>query len=598
MEHLLNRRRFIAAIGATLATATLGGCGSGGSAASPSQFNYGVASGDPQSDRIILWTHAKIANRTDTVGLKWEVATDTSFTSIVSSGRTQATSATGFTVKVDASGLTAGTTYAYRFVDDAGVVSPVGTTRTLPTGTTPVKLAVFSCTLYPAGFFNAYDAAARSDAQYALHLGDYIYEYGSATTEFGNTNAATLGRVTAPAHDIVTLDDYRTRYAQYRSDANLQALHAKMPWITIWDDHEFANNAFMTGAENHDPKTQGDWAVRKAAAAQAYHEWLPIRTPDTSNLLKIYRRFDFGSLFTLHMLDTRIEGRVQQYANYGDPLSTAGYQYADYLTGLTPVGGVLPDASRTMISATQQSWLLSGIQSSAATWQFIGNQDIMAKMWFPMSVMSAQATAAANPTAANLAAVNTAINAFLTAKATQAAAGASALTPNQAALLSTTQNPRLPYNLDAWDGYPAQREALLQTIQASGKKLVVLSGDSHNAWFNNVSTLAGTKVGVEFAGTSVSSPGFESQGLGSLGPYVDGSALSAQLGSAAVGAGLGLIDDVNYAETQSRGYLKLTVSASNVVGEYVFVDTTQSKAYTAKTGRTVTVTTAGAVTYA
>jgi alkaline phosphatase D len=593
----LNRRQFIAAAGSTMTAATLAGCG-GDNSPPASQFTYGVASGDPLSDRVILWTYAKIPTSNDAVGLRWEVATDANFAAIVASGRTQAPSTSGFTVKVDATGLTAGSSYYYRFIDDAGVVSPVGATRTLPTGTTPVKLAVFSCTLYSAGFFNAYDAAAKSDAQFAIHLGDYIYEYGAKPSQFGNDVATTLGRVALPANDLVSLADYRTRYAQYRSDANLQALHAKLPWITVWDDHEFANNAFVTGAENHDPATQGDWTARKNAAAQAYHEWLPIRTPDPTNLLKIYRRFDFGTLFTLHMIDTRIEGRVQQYAHYGDPIGTPGYQYADYIAGLTPVNGVLPDASRTLISPTQQSWLLGGINASSATWQFIGNQDIMARMWFPMSVIAAQAAAAAAPSATTNAAVSSAINDYLTAKATRAAAGVGALTPAQSALLSTTTNPKLPYNLDSWDGYPANREAVLQTISAANKRLVVLSGDSHNAWFSNLTTLAGQKVGVEFAGSSVTSPGFESVGLGGLAPAIDGSVLVPQLGNAAIAAGLGLIDDVNYAETQHRGFLKLTVTPAAVTGEYVFVDTITSTTYTASTGRTVTVAATGTVSYA
>jgi alkaline phosphatase D len=366
-----------------------------------------------------------------------------------------------------------------------------------------------------------------------------------------------------------------------------------MPWITVWDDHEFANNAYMTGAENHNPATQGDWNTRKANAAQAYHEWLPVRTPDPTNLLKIYRSFDFGTLFTLHMLDTRIEGRVRQYANYGDP-QTPGYQYADYSAGLTPVNGVYPDAARTMISATQQSWLTAGMANSKATWQVVGNQDIMGKMWIPASVITAQAAAAAAPTAANLAAVQKAITDYLTAKGTRAAGGTAALTPTQAGLLNASVNPRLPYNLDSWDGYPINRETILQTVKAQGKKLVALSGDSHNAWFNNLTTLAGDKVGVEFAGTSVTSPGFESAGLGTLASSLDGSVL----GASAVGAGLGLIDDLNYADTSRRGYLLLTVTAASVQGQYMFVDTIKSTTYNASVGRTISVAANGAVTYA
>jgi alkaline phosphatase D len=599
-----SRRDFIIKAASTTAvvamSGSLVGCfGSKASLPPPSEFKYGVASGDPLSDRVILWTHAKIAGSTAAVGLTWQISSDAAFANVVNSGTISTTDATAFTAKIDATGLTAGTTYYYRFIDDAGVKSTVGTTRTLPaTNASSVKFAVFSCTLYSEGFFNTYDAAAKSDAQYAIHLGDYIYEYGSDPAKFGNTDAITLNRVTSPANDIVSLSDYRTRYALYKSDANLQALHAKMPWITVWDDHEFTNNAYTTGAQNHDPATQGDWTTRKNIAAKVYHEWMPIRTPDPTNLLKIYRRFDFGNLLSLHMLDTRIEGRDLQYANYGDPLSTPGYQFADYVTGLTPVNGVPPDAARHMISTTQQTWLTNGIAASNATWQFLGNQDIMARMWLPASVLNAQITAATTPTQANALAVQTAITDYLTAKATRLAAGSAALTTTQAGLLNTAVNPQLPYNLDSWDGYPMNREILLQIIKAQNKKLVTLSGDSHNAWFNNLTTLDGTKVGVEFACSSVTAPGFESQGLGALASSMDGSALVPQLGNAAIGAGLGLIDSLNYCDTIRRGYLLVTVTNNDVKGEYVFMDTVKSTTYTPTIGRTITVDATGGITYA
>jgi alkaline phosphatase D len=561
-------------------TGSLAACG--GSEAHPAEFKYGVASGDPLGDRVILWTHAKIKDSLEAVGLTWQVALDKDFVNIVRSGGTTATEASSFTAKVDVTGLTPGASYFYRFFDGTGALSTVGMTRTLPAASvTAVKLAVFSCALYSEGFFNAYEAAAQSDAQYAIHLGDYIYEYGSDPKKFGNTDAVALGRVTSPANDIVSLSDYRTRYALYRSDPQLQALHARMPWITVWDDHEFANNAYTGGAENHNPATQGDWVTRKNLAARAYHEWLPIRTPDASNLLKIYRSFDFGSIFSLHMLDTRIEGRDQQYDNFGDADGGVGR----YVTGLS--NGT--DAARKMVSTTQQSWLSSGMAASRATWQFLGNQDIMARMWFPASVLQAYATAATNP-----AGVTTAISNYLAAKATRAAAPA-ALTATQSALLAA---PKIPYNLDAWDGYPSQREMLLQTAKAQNKKLVTLSGDSHNAWFASLSTLSGEKVGVEFATSSVTAPGFEAVGLGSLASSLDGSALVPQLGNAAIGAGLGLVDDLGYTDTNRRGYLLMTVTAEAVKGEFVFVSTVKSRTYTATVGKTITVPASGAVTYA
>ncbi len=576
---------------ALAAVGSLAACGGGGNdpapapapastlpATTPAAFAFGVASGDPLTDRVILWTHAKVPDSTADVALTWDVANDDAFRAIVRSGTVTATADASFTAKVDVTGLTAGATYFYRFRDATGATSTIGTTRTLPAADiASVKFAVFSCTLYSEGYFHAYDAAAKSDALYALHLGDYIYEYGSDPKKYGNSSIPG-NRVASPANDIVTMNDYRTRHALYKSDLKLQAAHARMPWITVWDDHETANNGYVNGAENHDPATQGDWVTRKNIAAKVYHEWMPIRTPDPANLLKIYRRFDFGSLFTLHMIDTRLEGRDRQYDNFGD----ADGGIARYLAGITPnASGIRPDASRQMMSAEQQNWLTSGMQASSATWQLLGNQTIMARMWLPGSVLS---TVLASPSTAPAA-----ISAYLTAKATRAAAGAGALTPTQTALLDPATNPRLPYNLDSWDGYPAQREAILQTVKTQGKRLVTLSGDSHNAWFTQLTTLAGDKVGVEFAGTSVTSTGFESAGLGTLASSIDGSALVPQLGNAAIGAGLGLIDDVSYCDTTRRGYLVMTVTAAQVKGEYVYVSSVKETTYTATVGRTITV---------
>jgi alkaline phosphatase D len=573
-----SRRDFIIKLasvsGALGSGALLSACGGGDSDGAMVQFNYGVASGDPLGDRVVLWTHAKYDGFADPVPLVYQVATDASFATIVSTGAVTASESTGYTAKADATGLSAGSSYFFRFVSGKWI-SPVGLTRTLPAANVAsVKFAVFSCTLYSAGYFNAYDAASKSGALYAVHLGDYIYEYGSDPAKFGNSNAVALGRVTAPANEIVTVDDYRTRYAKYRSDPNLKALHATMPWITVWDDHEFANNAWVDGAENHNSATQGAWSARKAIAAQVYHEWMPIRAQDPANLLKIYRRFDFGKIFTLHMVDTRIEGRDKQYDAYGD---------AD--GGLTRYGAALSsgtDASHRMMSTTQQAWLTNGMAASTATWQIMGNQDIMARMWFPASVLQVAATGG-DPTAA--------VTDFLVAKNTPAAYR----TPAQTALASPVSNPRLPYNLDAWDGYPTQREAILQTIKTQGNKFITLSGDSHNAWFTNLTTLAGVKVGVEFAGSSVTSPGFESAGLGGLAGAMDGTAVV----PGAYGAGLGLVDDLNYADTIRRGYLLMTATAASVKGEYVFVDTITSTTYVASVGKTMTVSAADlSVTYA
>ena len=239
---------------ALAAAGSLAACGGGndvnppsaGPAATPAVFAFGVASGDPLADRVILWSHAKVPDSTADVALTWQVASDAAFANIIRSGALVASQASSFTAKVDVTGLTAGASYFYRFRDATGATSTVGTTRTLPaSNAASVKFAVFSCSLYSEGYFHAYDAAATSDAQYALHLGDYIYEYGADPKQYGNTSIPG-NRLASPANDIVTMNDYRTRHALYKSDLNLQAAHAKMPWITIWDDHVLPTMAMST----------------------------------------------------------------------------------------------------------------------------------------------------------------------------------------------------------------------------------------------------------------------------------------------------------------------------------------------------------------
>jgi alkaline phosphatase D len=332
-----SRRNFIRLV-ATGGAATLGSFALGGCFFGESEFQHGVASGDPLSDRVILWTRVTLspealANLAEAdaqvrknpalaahvqalknIVLRWEVALDAQFRRKVRAGVTTASPERDYTAKVDVDGLRPGTTYYYRFIG-RDMVSPTGRTRTLPpllAGATPaVKLAVFSCSNYPAGYFNVYGEAAKiDDLDAAIHLGDYIYEY--SRTGYASERAAELGRLSEPETEIVTLDQYRRRHAQYRTDADLQALCAKVPLIAVWDDHESANDAWRDGAENHQPATEGVWQARRAAAIRAYYEWLPIREVQPGRPERIFRSFDFGTLLSLHMLDTRLIGRDQQ----------------------------------------------------------------------------------------------------------------------------------------------------------------------------------------------------------------------------------------------------------------------------------------------
>lgn len=558
-----NRRHFIfqlTSLSAALAGgAALSGCGGGDD--EQVDFLYGVASGDPQADRVILWTHARFADSGDTVYLRWQVAEDASFKSIVSAGTVAASAASGHTAKVDATGLAAGRSYYYRFLADQAR-SPVGLTRTLPGITSELKLAIMSCANYPAGFFNVYADVARSDAEFAVHLGDYLYEYEA--TGYASAGAAALGRSSVPSHELLTLDDYRRRHAQYKSDADSKALHARMPMIAVWDDHEIANDAYVDGAENHSPDSEGAWTARKAAALQAYHEWMPIRTGSDSS--RIYRSFDFGKLVSLHMLDTRLAGRERQVgitelAGLAGPAAQAA------------AAAAFSSPTRQLLGSAQLAWLSDRMAASTATWQVLGQQVLMARMEFPVSVLAALNSSDTSPEA--LAAGSAAVTAYLTAKATPAALRS----PEQVALMNPQFNPRLGYNLDAWDGYVAARETVLGTALALGKKLVSLAGDTHNAWHSDLTliglanpALAGVKVGEEFATSSVSSPGLEG--------YL-------ALPSAQVkGIFEGVVDDLKWLDPAQRGWLKMTFTATEAKGEWVFVDTIASTDFRASVGHT------------
>ncbi|RJP64626.1 MAG: alkaline phosphatase [Comamonadaceae bacterium] len=521
----------------------------------PVRFDHGVASGDPLSDRVVLWTHARRRFTNLPVVMRWEVARDPGFRHLVSAGWVTARAENGFTAKVDARGLKAGRSYYYRF-RTLFDVSPVGMTRTLPAaGVHSVKLAVFSCANYPAGFFHAYGEAVRAGAEYALHLGDYIYEYPA--DGYASEDAEALGRLSTPANEILTLADYRARYAQYRSDPDLKQLHASMPMIAVWDDHEITNDAYVSGAENHTEGTgeggEGAFRTRLATALKVYHEWMPIRTPDLRDLRKIYRSFDFGGLVSLHMLETRVLARERQ-VQVGDLINPA--------TAPTAIA-TLASPTRQLLGSEQMAWLTRQMTASRATWQVLGQQVLMGRMEFPASILQVLNPADTSPEAQ--AAAARAINDYLVAKAT-AAQAPQLLTPQQQALLNPQLNPKLGYNLDAWDGYPAARELLLGTAAALGKRVVVLAGDTHNAWHNDLTLLNGTKVGEEFATPGVSSPGLEEY-LVTL-PPVQTAAIFR-----------GVIDTLNYAETARRGFLLMTFTAEAAVGEWYLLDTVKSTGY-------------------
>lgn len=519
-------------------------------------FLHGVASGDPWQDRVILWTRVTPAshlhlNESTSIWVQWQVAHDEQMLNIVSSGMVQTSSAQDFTVKVDATGLQPGSHYFFRFtlMDELAKPSlqrhsPIGRTQTLPQqDVEKVRLAVFSCSNYPAGYFNVFaDASKLTDIDAVLHLGDYVYEYEA--DGYACDMAEKLGRVSVPENILLSLEDYRMRYAQYRSDPDLQALHARFPFICVWDDHELADDTWRDGADEHDSLTQGPYSLRRAAAIQAYHEWLPIRTIDAE---KIYRSFDFGEVLSLYMLDTRVIGRDQQ-------LQFASYCAADGQVDLPSLRRDAQAQQRQLLGKEQLTWLQQSVAKSSARWQVLGQQVLMARMEFPLPVVTGQT------------------DRFTYAEACVRARSVDvAISAREKAWLNA---PRVPCYLDSWDGYQAERERVYALMQK--KNLVVLAGDTHNAWAADLQDQAGRAVGVEFATAAVSSPGLECS-------YPD---IAPQKVANCM---LDMLPSLRYAQTSLRGYMVITADKDELRCDWRFVDTVHKHHFQAHLGHSMKV---------
>ncbi|MBB6376772.1 alkaline phosphatase D [Pseudonocardia eucalypti] len=325
-------------------------------------FRHGVASGDPLPDRVVLWTRVTPTDdahpgsgRGPSSTVRWEVATEDDFREVVRSGEVETGPGRDHTVKVDVSGLDPATRYAYRF-RLGGATSPVGRTRTAPAHGAAVnrlRLGVVSCANWQAGFFAAYRyLAERDDLHAVVHLGDYFYEYGSRQYPMGYDI-----RTHEPATETITLSDYRRRHGQYKTDPDLRALHAKTPWICMWDDHEVANDRWSGGAENHDPESEGSYGARRAAAYRAYFEWMPVRPDD----IPLYRRLRFGTLADLSMLDLRSYRSKQ----------------------VRPFSAEADDPGRTLTGRAQFDWLADGLADSSARWKLVGNPVMIAPLLIP-----------------------------------------------------------------------------------------------------------------------------------------------------------------------------------------------------------------------
>ncbi|AMW79456.1 alkaline phosphatase [Acinetobacter sp. TGL-Y2] len=524
------------------------------------QFLHGVASGDPLKDRVILWTRITVDDQTVRPEVIWDISLDQNFTQIINTGKVQTSLAQDFTVKVDANKLRSNQKYFYRF-RFGNVISAIGQTKTLPETTSSVKFAVCSCSNYPAGYFHVYREMAKQEVDVVIHLGDYIYEYGQ--DGYATEDAKKLGRLLASDNnkEIIKLDDYRKRYALYRRDVDLQALHQRHPFIVIWDDHELTNDTWKEGAENHQAD-EGSFVDRKLEALQAYFEWMPIRPIAQNDHLNIYRQFDFGSLVQLSMLDTRIIARDKQleYSNY---MTAAGLDVHRFQTDLT-----LP--TRTLMGYAQREWLQKKLEQSTAMWNVLGQQVLMSKMLVPAELlMSLAAITSGNASAEALSKMSAQIAELVNLKV-RLLKGDPTLSVGEKARITTVA----PYNLDAWDGYYAEREIIYATLKKLNKKVVVLSGDTHNAWSSDLHTQSGDKVGVELATSSVSSPGMEK--------YLNIPLAQLQQFEMAFTT---LIDELNYTNLNQRGYLKVSFTEQRMLSEWIFVNTIKDQQFQVDTSR-------------
>ncbi|MCX7651787.1 MAG: alkaline phosphatase D family protein [Bacteroidia bacterium] len=455
---------------------------------SQAPFLHGVASGDPLTDRVILWTRVTPPqNWTGDVSVNWEVAEDPYFTQIVASGSFSTNADRDYTVKVDATGLQPGRWYYYRF-KALNATSPTGRTRTLPSGSsTRLRIAVVSCADYQNGFYNAYEnITLRNDIDLVVHLGDYIYEYGPSQG---------VARPAEPPREILTLEDYRIRYSHYRLDSSLQWLHQNYPMIAVWDDHELANDAWTSGAENHSPSSEGSFTARRAAMLRAYHEWIPFRMPDPSDSLRIWRKFEWGDLASLIMLDTRHYGRDQQMPS-----------------GLINVNdATLNNPNRALLGTVQRNWLYSQLKSAPTTWKLIGQQVMVAPLR-----------------------VNVFANSFIV-------------------------------NADQWDGYPAERRRLMDTIiQNNIANVVILTGDIHTSWGNDLPFGPGTYNSTTGAGSTAVefvTPSITSANASFLGNFNNVSVVQSQN------------PHIKYADLTRHGYVLIDITPQKVQGDWYYANT-------------------------
>ena len=530
---IINRRKILKAIPTGAAIAVAGTSDNIAKAQSiiPVRFNHGVASGDPLQKKVIIWTRVtpKNKNYDCDIIVNWQISENDDFSNIANQGSFITNQQRDFTVKEDVTGLAPGKNYYYRFsVGDT--YSAIGETKTLnANGKQPIKLAVASCSNYPWGYFNGYRAIAESGPYDAvIHLGDYIYEYEVGT--YQSPNAEKMGRLVDPPHEIKSLSDYRRRYALYRADEDLQEVHRKYPFICTWDDHEFANNTYATGAQNHN-EGEGEWAPRRRQATKAYMEWMPVRVTD-GDLLTV-RSFEFGDLVTLAMLDTRIVGR-ERPLEYGLDVEMDSEGNPDY----AGFHKRLETEERSLLGEMQEKWLDKTLKMSAqrnVPWQILGQQIIMSYLTEPpLDDVFSKSEIESFPAGEQL-----------SMKIAKEYGGF--------------------YNPDAWDGYQPARRRVFDMFEKYDGNPIVLSGDTHCAWAMSLTDKMGGKhYGAEFAVQGITSPG-----RGDRLPKVK------QVEQAYYDH----LDHMALANIKGRGYMTLSISAEETITNWYVVSTIESKEF-------------------
>lgn len=493
-------------------------------------FTHNVASGEPGPNSVLLWTRY-VSKTGGQSKVRVEVSDTPNFAKIVTGGEMITGPWRDHTVKITVDGLQPGRFYWFRFIAPDGTKSPTGRTKTLPVGkTAQFNIAIFSCSNLGFGEFNAYGhAAARNDIDLVLHMGDYIYEYGRG----GYDNGTQFSEKLFPAGECLTLADYRLRYASYRTDPQLQALHANFPWIPSTDDHESANDSWEGGAQNH-TADEGDWSARRNAASQVWREWLPVGDLP-------WKRYDFGDLGSYFRTDTRVVGRTKPYWA-GDLMRApdSAKAFADFRDG------AWRDPASTMFGTEQESWLFQNFARSKGTWTVLGSGTNMGYNYTPEEAM-------------NWFGPNTPD--FRKNYSRQGIAAAKA---------------GLPYNFDNWGGYPVARSRVFAHAQKNDLNLVVVSGDSHNGWAFDLPE-DGRPAGVEFGGHSVSSPGIESATAGTDPNRIARDILARNT------------QELRWVDTSNRGYMHLSLTPKAATNNWVFMDTVRTLSLKTKPGHSLRV---------